>query len=38
MAHSRRSSLKTDQRAWLEPGDQIACSLEKLGERRFKLT
>lgn len=27
-----------DQRVWLKAGDQIACSLEKLGELRFSLT
>ena len=27
-----------DQQVWLKPGDQIACSLEKLGELTFKLT
>lgn len=26
-----------EQRVWLKPGDQIACSLEKLGELRFGL-
>jgi 2-keto-4-pentenoate hydratase/2-oxohepta-3-ene-1,7-dioic acid hydratase in catechol pathway len=27
-----------DQQVWLKPGDQIACSLEKLGELTFSLT
>jgi 2-keto-4-pentenoate hydratase/2-oxohepta-3-ene-1,7-dioic acid hydratase in catechol pathway len=27
-----------DQRVWLKPGDQLACSLEKLGELSFTLT
>jgi 2-keto-4-pentenoate hydratase/2-oxohepta-3-ene-1,7-dioic acid hydratase in catechol pathway len=27
-----------DQRVWLEAGDRIACSLEKLGELEFSLT
>jgi 2-keto-4-pentenoate hydratase/2-oxohepta-3-ene-1,7-dioic acid hydratase in catechol pathway len=26
-----------DKRVWLKPGDQVACSLEKLGELRFEL-
>ena len=26
-----------DKRVWLKPGDQIACSLEKLGELKFDL-
>lgn len=27
-----------DQRVWLKAGDEVACSLEKLGELKFKLT
>lgn len=27
-----------DQQVWLKPGDQLACSLEKLGELTFTLT
>jgi 2-keto-4-pentenoate hydratase/2-oxohepta-3-ene-1,7-dioic acid hydratase in catechol pathway len=27
-----------DQRVWLKPGDQLACSLERLGELSFTLT
>ena len=30
--------IPRDQRAWLKPGDEIACSLEGLGELRFRLT
>ena len=29
--------IPRDQRAWLKPGDEIACSLEGLGELRFTL-
>ncbi len=26
-----------DKQVWLKPGDKVACSLEKLGERKFEL-
>ncbi len=29
--------MPPDKRVWLKPGDQIACSLEKLGELKFEL-